>query len=110
MGAIIGGLMFGFGMTQAGGCAGKTLIRLGGGNLKSLIVATVLGIVAYMTLRGLIALLRVQLENATSIDLKERGLQSQNIGELAGTAVGLNSGTARIGGCRGDCAAFILFP
>ncbi|MBZ0139829.1 MAG: YeeE/YedE family protein [Pseudorhodoplanes sp.] len=96
LGAIIGGLMFGFGMTQAGGCAGKTLIRLGGGNLKSLIVTTVLGIVAYTTLRGLIALFRVQLEDATNIDLKARGLQSQNIGELAGMAVGLNSGTARI--------------
>ena len=109
MGAIIGGLMFGFGMTQAGGCAGKTLIRLGGGNLKSLIVATVLGIVAYMTLRGLIALLRVQLESATSIDLKERGLHSQNIGELAGTAIGLNAGTARVAAAAVVAIALLLY-
>ena len=53
LGAIIGGLMFGFGMTLAGGCANKTLVRLGGGNLKSIVVAIVLGIFAYMTLRGL---------------------------------------------------------
>ena len=44
--------MFGFGMTQTGGCASRTLVRLGGGNLKSLIVIVVLGIFAYMTLRG----------------------------------------------------------
>ena len=32
-GAIIGGLMFGFGMTLGGGCGNKTLVRLGAGNL-----------------------------------------------------------------------------
>ena len=39
--------MFGFGMTQAGGCGSTTLVRLGAGNLKSLVVTLVLGIVAY---------------------------------------------------------------
>ncbi|MGA0797502.1 MAG: YeeE/YedE thiosulfate transporter family protein, partial [Quisquiliibacterium sp.] len=33
---IVGGLLFGIGMTLASGCASKTLIRIGGGNLKSL--------------------------------------------------------------------------
>jgi uncharacterized membrane protein YedE/YeeE len=68
LGAIIGGAMFGFGMTQTGGCASKTLVRLGAGNLKSLIVMVVLGIFAYMTLRGLLALPRLQIET-TNIDL-----------------------------------------
>ncbi|MEJ2433672.1 MAG: YeeE/YedE thiosulfate transporter family protein, partial [Pseudolabrys sp.] len=48
LGAIVGGAMFGFGMTQTGGCASKTLVRLGGGNLKSLVAMVVLGIFAYM--------------------------------------------------------------
>lgn len=39
-GAINGGLMFGFGMTLSGGCGNKTLVRLGAGNLKSLVVAS----------------------------------------------------------------------
>jgi uncharacterized membrane protein YedE/YeeE len=70
-GAIIGGLMFGFGMTMGGGCGNKTLVRLGAGNLKSLVVAIVLGIFAYMTLRGLIGMGRVQMEAVTNIDLSE---------------------------------------
>ena len=73
-GAILGGLIFGFGMTLTGGCGNKTLIRLGSGSLKSLVVALVLGIFAYMTLRGLIGLARVEIEGLTNIDLKEMGL------------------------------------
>ncbi|MBI5261767.1 MAG: YeeE/YedE family protein [Bradyrhizobium sp.] len=96
VGAIVGGAIFGLGMTLAGGCGGKTLVRLGSGNLKSLVVALVLGVFAYMTLRGLIAVLRVRLEAATNIDLKAHGLTSQNVGELAGAAFGLPSGPARV--------------
>jgi len=94
LGAIIGGLMFGFGMTQAGGCASKTLVRLGSGNLKSLIVMLVLGIFAYMTLRGLLALPRLRIET-TNIDLTTRGLHNQNLGEMAGAAIGLAAAPAR---------------
>ena len=53
------GFLFGFGMTLASGCGSKTLIRIGGGNLKSLVVLVVLAISAYMTLKGLFAVLRV---------------------------------------------------
>jgi uncharacterized protein len=56
---LLGGLMFGFGMVLASGCGSKTLVRLGGGNLKSLVVFLVLGIAAYATLRGLSAVWRV---------------------------------------------------
>ncbi len=44
---ILGGLMFGIGMTLASGCGNKTLIRIGGGNLKSVLVFIVIGICAY---------------------------------------------------------------
>ena len=66
-GAIIGGVLFGFGMTLAGGCGNKTLVRIGGGNMKSLVSFLVIGLFAYMTLKGLIGLGRVQLEAATNI-------------------------------------------
>lgn len=56
---IAGGLMFGFGMVLAGGCGSKSLARAGAGNLKSVVVLLVLGVVAYMTLRGGLALFRV---------------------------------------------------
>lgn len=66
-GAVIGGLMFGFGMTLAGGCGNKMLVRIGGGNLKSVVVFLVVALFAYMTLKGLIGLARVQLEQTTNI-------------------------------------------
>lgn len=44
---ILGGVMFGIGMTLASGCANKTLVRLGGGNIKALFVVAVMGIAAY---------------------------------------------------------------
>ena len=56
---IIGSVCFGFGMVLASGCGSKTLIRIGGGNLKSVVVFFVLGLVSYMTLKGFLAVLRV---------------------------------------------------
>ena len=52
---VVGGLLFGFGMTLASGCGSKTLIRAGAGNVKSMIVLVFLGIAAYMTLKGAFA-------------------------------------------------------
>ena len=56
---IIGSVCFGFGMVLASGFGSKTLIRIGGGNLKSVVVFFVLGLVSYMTLKGFLAVLRV---------------------------------------------------
>ncbi len=56
---IVGGLLFGIGMTLASGCGSRTLIRIGTGNLKSLVVAIVLAITAYMTLKGILGVFRV---------------------------------------------------
>ena len=81
-GAILGGLIFGFGMTLGSGCGNKTLVRLGGGNLKSLVVLIFLGIFAYMTLRGLLGLARVEMELMTMVDLRESGLKTQGIPEI----------------------------
>ena len=56
---VVGGLLFGFGMTLASGCGSKTLIRAGAGNLKSLIVLVFLAAGAYMALKGAFAPIRV---------------------------------------------------
>lgn len=58
---LIGGALFGFGMVLASGCGSKTLVRIGGGNLKSLVVFMVLGLCAFITLKGVLALPRVGL-------------------------------------------------
>ena len=92
-GAILGGLMFGFGMTMAGGCANRTLVRIGAGNLKSIVVIIVMGIFAYMTLRGLTGLLRVEIENMGNVDLAAMGLKSQGMGEMIAAVVGAEAQT-----------------
>ncbi len=94
-GGIIGGIMFGFGMTIAGGCGNKTLVRLGAGNLKSLVVFIFIGIFAYMTLRGLIGLGRVELEALTIIDLSAYGMETQSIPDILGW-IGMDEAISRI--------------
>ncbi|MGE5336499.1 MAG: YeeE/YedE family protein [Gemmatimonadota bacterium] len=55
---VLGGLAFGLGMVLAGGCGSRTLVRLGSGSLKSLVVFVVLGITAFITLRGALGVIR----------------------------------------------------
>lgn len=45
---LLGGLMFGIGMTLGGGCGNKTLLNIGGGSVRSLMVALVVGVMAYL--------------------------------------------------------------
>lgn len=66
---IVGGLLFGTGMTLASGCGSKTLIRIGTGNLKSLVVAIVIAITAYMTLRGLLGAFRAAVIDPVAVTL-----------------------------------------
>jgi uncharacterized membrane protein YedE/YeeE len=66
---LVGGMCFGVGMVLASGCGSKTLVRLGGGNLKSLVVFVFLAISAYMTLRGGFALARLRWLDSVVIDL-----------------------------------------
>jgi uncharacterized membrane protein YedE/YeeE len=65
----LGGLLFGFGMVLAGGCGSKTLVRLGGGSLKALVVFVVLGLFAYMSLRGVLGVFRVTAIEPVSVML-----------------------------------------
>jgi len=44
---VLGGILFGIGMTLASGCGSKTLIRIGGGNLKSVVVLLIIAVIAY---------------------------------------------------------------
>lgn len=44
---ILGGFLFGIGMTLASGCGNKTLVRIGAGNIKSIFVFLIIAIIAY---------------------------------------------------------------
>ena len=82
---VVGGLLFGFGMTLASGCGSKTLIRAGAGNLKSVIVLVFLAASAYMTLKGAFAPIRVNALDALRFDV---GAKTSDLPALA-VAAGL---------------------
>ena len=69
---LTGGACFGFGMVLASGCGNKTLVRIGTGNLKSLVVFIVVGLAAFMTLRGILAVPRSLLLDSHFITLPSR--------------------------------------
>jgi uncharacterized membrane protein YedE/YeeE len=91
LGHVVGGFLFGVGMTLASGCGQRTLVRVGGGNLKSLVVMILLGLTAYMTMRGLLALVRVNAIEVTNVNLAASGMSDQGIGTLISAAAGLDN-------------------
>jgi uncharacterized protein len=90
--AIVGGSMFGFGMVLASGCGSKTLVRIGGGNLKSLVVFIVLGVAAFATLRGITAVARVATVDRVAVELAG----GQDLPTLAAAAFGLAKAQAAL--------------
>jgi uncharacterized membrane protein YedE/YeeE len=93
LGYLLGGFVFGVGMTLASGCGQRTLVRVGGGNLKSLVVMILLGLTAYMTMRGLLALVRVNVTEVTNIDLASKDIVNQGIGTLISSVLGVENST-----------------
>jgi hypothetical protein len=92
LGFIAGGVMFGVGMVFAGGCPSRNLARAGGGDLRALITLMVLGLVAYMTIAGLVAPVRVALERATA--LPTGAAPTQGLGDIASALRGAPRGSA----------------
>ncbi len=71
--ALSGGALFGFGMVLASGCGSKTLVRIGAGSLKSLVVFFVMGFAAFATLRGVVAVWRDSTVDQVVFDLAAGG-------------------------------------
>ena len=90
-GYLVGGLLFGFGMTLSNGCAMKTVVNLGSGNLKSVATLTGIGISTALMLHSelfytFLAFFRA---DALSINLIEHGILQQDLGSLLTAATGL---------------------
>jgi uncharacterized membrane protein YedE/YeeE len=81
---LIGGALFGFGMVLASGCGNKTLVRIGGGNLKSLMVFVIVGLSAFMSLKGILAIPRSQWFDSIYLTLPS----TQDLPALAAHALG----------------------
>jgi uncharacterized membrane protein YedE/YeeE len=65
--SVLGGLLFGYGMSIAGNCGHGALARFGGGDLRAFVIVLVMGISAYVMMSGPFAVLRVALIEATSV-------------------------------------------
>lgn len=85
---VLGGLMFGIGMAMVGTCGFGSLVRLGTGDLRSLVVVLVLGATAYATLRGIFADFRIGVLERLAIPMPD-GMGS-DMAELASRAVGFD--------------------
>ena len=87
---LVGGLMFGYGMVMSSGCGNKTLIRIGTGNLKSLVVFVVMGLSAFATLKGITAVLRVNTVDSFAVEMTS----GANLGTWVAALLGLPANQA----------------
>ncbi|MBI5462199.1 MAG: YeeE/YedE family protein [Gammaproteobacteria bacterium] len=91
---LLGGSMFGIGMTLAGGCGNKTLLNIGGGNLKSLLVFAIVSVFAFlMTKTDFYAVLFHSWINATAIQLEAHGVSSQSLPDILQAFTGIDAQT-----------------
>jgi uncharacterized membrane protein YedE/YeeE len=85
--ALVGGLMFGFGMVLVSGCGSKTLVRIGGGNLKSVVVFVVMAVAAFATLKGVTAVLRVATVDRVAVDFASNAALPNWLGSALGLSM-----------------------
>ena len=102
---LVGGLSFGVGMTLASGCASRSLIRIGGGNLKSLVVLLFLALAAEMTLRGLLSPVRTEVLGALVIQFD----QGQDLSWLLAGALGIGKRSVQPWIAAGFSLALLAF-
>jgi hypothetical protein len=87
---LAGGALFGIGMTLGSGCGNKTLVRVGAGNLKSLVVLVIAAIMAYLMLwTPFYEKLFHPWVSATTLDLARHGVNTQELGAVISGMFGL---------------------
>ncbi|MBL0144035.1 MAG: YeeE/YedE family protein [Betaproteobacteria bacterium] len=106
---LVGGFVFGVGMTLGSGCGNKTLLRIGAGSLKSVVVLAFLAISAYMTIKGLFAIWRVTWLDPVSLDLASRGVAGQDLPSIASALFGVERKAAYVGVASVAVVALVAF-
>ena len=92
---LAGGLLFGIGMTLASGCGNRTLVRIGGGNVKSLTVLLAAAVCAYLMMwTPVFEYAFLPWIQATSINLAPHGMPTQELGSIAAGMFGLEPSRA----------------
>src|SRR5512134_2158559 len=92
---LLGGFMFGVGMTLASGCGNRTLVRIGGGNLKSLVVLAIFATCAYLMLwTPLYEKAFLPWVAATTVNLQAHGVANQELGTVLAGMFGMGRSQA----------------
>jgi hypothetical protein len=92
---VLGGALFGVGMTLGSGCGNKTLVRIGGGNLKSLVVLAIACTMAYLMLwTDFFAIVFDSWMSPLAINLGKFGIKSQELGAILGGLAGMEDTAA----------------
>ena len=93
---VVGGLLFGIGMTLGSGCGNKTLVRIGGGNMKSVIVFLAMGAGAYLMMyRDLAEWVFMPWMRPLALDFSDYGISSQAVPDLIAGVTGLGEAGLR---------------
>jgi uncharacterized membrane protein YedE/YeeE len=94
---VFGGLLFGVGMTLGSGCGNKTLVRIGGGNLKSLVVLAIAATMAYLMLwTNFYALAFDSWMAPWTINLAGMGIKNQTVHGILGGLLGVDAGSLHL--------------
>ena len=89
---VVGGFLFGIGMTLASGCGNKTLVRLGEGNMKSIVVLTIMALAAsVMLFTSFDYFVFLQWMMPLSIDFTNYGVSGQDLGSVIVGLSGLDA-------------------
>ena len=76
LGVIVGGVMFGIGMTLVGTCSFGLVVRAGGGDLRAVVGAMIVGVLAFAVTAGLLAPLRIMMLDVGVVELTGLGQAS----------------------------------
>lgn len=107
---LLGGAIFGVGMTLAGGCGSRTLVRLGSGSLKSLVVFVATAIAAYlMVWTDLYQKLFGVWIAPTTVNLARWGIPNQEFGAVVGGVTGIVNAQVLHLALGGVLVATVLF-
>ncbi len=94
---VLGGLLFGIGMTLGSGCGNKTMVRIGGGNVKSVVVFLAMGAAAYVMIYTDFSYnLFLRWMQPLAVNFANYGIDSQNVAALLAGALGLEDADLRL--------------
>ncbi len=91
LGHLLGGSLFGAGMVLASGCPSRNLMRAGTGDLRAWLTLIVMGIIAYITLSGILGPLRMALTDTTALYMSDANIANQGLDSILAASFGTSA-------------------